>query len=48
MSLKDGYYIDKGDDWLCIRASATVSMIRIVGEGKSISNDIAKVKELVA
>lgn len=46
MSLKDGYYIDKGEDWLCIRASATVSMIRIVGEGKSISNDIAKVKEL--
>ncbi|MCP5106449.1 MAG: hypothetical protein GY950_23900 [bacterium] len=46
-SLKDGYYIEKGDEWLCIRASATVSMIRIVGEGKGICSDIAKLKELV-
>ncbi|NIM83055.1 MAG: hypothetical protein GTN68_33680 [Candidatus Aminicenantes bacterium] len=46
-SLKDGYYIERGEDWICIRASATVSMIRIVGEGKSIARDIAKVKELV-
>lgn len=47
MNLKDGYYIDKGRDWLCIRASATVSMIRIVGEGTGIREDIARVKELV-
>jgi hypothetical protein len=47
MSLKDGFYIEKGEDWLCIRASSTVSMIRIVGEGKSIHSDISKVKELV-
>jgi len=47
MSLKDGFYIEKGDDWLCIRASSTVSMIRIVGEGKSIRSDISKAKELV-
>jgi phosphomannomutase len=47
MSLKDGYYVERGEDWLCIRASSTVSMIRIVGEGKSIARDIAAVKELV-
>lgn len=45
--LKDGFYIDWGDEWLCIRASATVSMIRIVGEGKRIAEDIAEMKELV-
>lgn len=48
ISLKDGYYIEKdNNDWLCIRASATVSMIRIVGEGKSICTDLAMVKEMV-
>jgi phosphomannomutase len=47
-NLKDGYYIEKeGDDWLCVRASATVSMIRIVGEGESIRRDISEMKELV-
>jgi phosphomannomutase len=45
--LKDGFYIDWGDEWLCVRASATVSMIRIVGEGKRIGEDIADMKELV-
>jgi phosphomannomutase len=46
--LKDGFYIDYGEDWLCIRASATVSMIRIIGEGKRICNEIVRVKELVS
>lgn len=45
--LKDGFYIRNGEDWLCIRASATVSMIRIVGEGESITDEIARIKELV-
>ncbi len=47
-SLKDGFYIEDGSDWLCIRASATVSMIRIVGEGKSIREEITKLKGLVS
>jgi phosphomannomutase len=45
--LKDGFYIDREDEWLCVRASATVSMIRIVGEGKRILEDIARMKALV-
>lgn len=47
--LKDGFYIPlgEGDEWVCIRASATVSMIRIVGEGKHINSVILKAKELV-
>lgn len=45
--LKDGFYIENGDEWLCIRSSATVSMIRIVGEGKSIGDEIARIKELL-
>jgi phosphomannomutase len=45
-NLKDGFFIEKGEDWLCIRASATVSMIRIVGEGESIREDITRLKEL--
>ncbi|MCP5053772.1 MAG: hypothetical protein GY940_41785 [bacterium] len=45
--LKDGFYIDEGEEWLCIRASSTMSMIRIVGEGKRITGDIEEVKEMV-
>lgn len=47
MDLKDGYYIDKGSEWLCVRVSATVSMIRIIGEGRHIPEKIARIKELV-
>jgi phosphomannomutase len=47
MKLKDGFYISSGDEWLCIRASATVSMIRIIGEGKGIQEEIDRVKEQV-
>jgi phosphomannomutase len=43
--LKDGFYISKRNAWLCIRASATVSMIRIIGEGKGVAGEIARVKE---
>lgn len=44
--LRDGFFIEKDDSWLCIRASATVSMIRIVGEGRHICDEISRVKEL--
>jgi phosphomannomutase len=43
--LKDGFYIEQGDDWLCIRASSTRAMIRVVGEGKHISREIESIKE---
>jgi len=45
--LKDGFYIDFGEEWLCIRASATVSMVRVIGEGSSIAHRIARIKEMV-
>ena len=43
--LKDGFYIEEGEDWLCIRASSTMAMIRVVGEGKSVSNEIERIKD---
>jgi phosphomannomutase len=43
--LKDGFYIEEGDDWLCIRASSTRAMIRVVGEGKTVFREIENVKE---
>ena len=43
--LKDGFYIEEGEDWLCIRASSTMAMIRVVGEGKSVSSEIDRIKE---
>jgi len=45
--LKDGFFIEDGDQWLCIRASATVSMIRIVGEGKDMIDSLEEVKEMI-
>jgi len=48
MKLKDGFYIDRGDAWLCIRVSSTVSMIRLIGEGKGIRDEIRHIKEQVA
>ncbi|MCP4147762.1 MAG: hypothetical protein GY757_08420, partial [bacterium] len=45
--LIDGFYIETADYWLCIRASATVSMIRLVGEGGGVREQILRLKEIV-
>jgi len=43
--LRDGIYVEDGDEWLCIRASSTMAMIRIVGEGNSVAGEIEKIRE---
>lgn len=45
MKLKDGFYISYGSEWLCIRVSSTVSMIRLIGEGKGMLEEIRRIKE---
>ena len=47
LKLKDGFYINRGNEWLCVRVSATVSVIRIIGEGKGIPDEIRRIKEVV-
>jgi phosphomannomutase len=43
--IKDGIYVEQGDAWLCIRASTTRPMIRVVGEGGFVPDEIERVKE---
>jgi phosphomannomutase len=43
--IKDGIYVEQGDSWLCIRASTTRPMIRVVGEGGFVPDEIERVKE---
>lgn len=45
--LKDGFFISDGDDWLCVRASSTVSMIRIIGEGENVVNEMKRIKDKI-
>lgn len=45
VKLKDGFYINFGASWLCIRASSTMSMIRIVAEGHDIAEEIERFNE---
>jgi phosphomannomutase len=47
LRLKDGFYVEDGSCWLCIRASSTVAMIRIQGEGAGIAAEINRLKELI-
>jgi phosphomannomutase len=45
--LKDGIYVEQGDDWLCVRTSSTLPMIRIVGEGSFVPEEIERIRETV-
>jgi len=45
--IKDGFYVEDGDNWLCVRSSATLSMIRIIGEGKDISDEFSRVNGII-
>jgi phosphomannomutase len=45
--LRDGFYIRYGNDWLCIRASSTMAMIRLVAEGQAAVDQIKRVEELI-
>jgi phosphomannomutase len=45
VKLKDGFYYEAGGGWLCVRASSTMAMIRIVGEGPGIRSEIERIKE---
>jgi phosphomannomutase len=47
LRLKDGYYIDEGDAWICIRASATVNMIRVFAEGARMKPFLEKIKAMI-
>lgn len=41
--IKDGFYIEDSNRWICIRSSATLSMIRVIGEGKGVKDEIEKI-----
>ncbi len=45
--LKDGIYVEQGDEWLCVRTSSTLPMIRIVGEGSFVPEEIERIRETV-
>ncbi len=45
LRLKDGFYLEEGGGWLCVRASSTVSMIRLIGEGRGVAEEIARIRE---
>lgn len=47
LRLKDGYYIDEGDAWICVRASATVNMIRIFAEGERMKSVLEQIKAMI-
>ncbi len=47
IKLKDGLYIEKDEGWMCIRASSTMSMIRVVAEGGGINQDLDRIKAMV-
>ncbi len=48
LKLKDGFYVESGSDWLCVRASSTIAMIRLVGEGQGVAEEIRRIRELLA
>ena len=45
--LKDGYYLEDGDAWICIRASATVSLMRVYAEGQKMIPVLNQIKEMI-
>jgi phosphomannomutase len=45
--LKDGIYVEQGDEWLCVRTSSTLPMIRMVGEGSFVPDEIERIKETI-
>ncbi len=45
--IKDGFYVENGNNWLCIRSSTTLSMLRIIGEGKDAEEEIARISEII-
>lgn len=45
--LKDGIYVEQGDEWLCVRTSSTLPMIRIVGEGSFVPEEFERIRETV-
>ncbi len=47
LRLKDGYYLEDGDSWICIRASATVSVMRIFAEGKGMGPVMDRIKAML-
>ena len=47
IKLKDGFYIEENNEWLCIRVSSTKSMIRIMGEGKNLRDNLNQQKEII-
>ncbi len=47
LRLKDGYYLEQEDSWICIRASATVNMIRLYLEGDRLGQQLAAIRELL-
>jgi len=44
INLKDGFYCCKGDQWLCVRASSTLALIRLIGEGSDIQDEIDRIR----
>lgn len=47
IKLKDGLYIEDESGWMCIRASSTMSMIRIVAEGRGIQRQLKKIQRMI-
>ena len=47
LKLKDGLYIEQDEGWMCIRASSTMSMIRIVAEGVGIGRELKRIKGMI-
>jgi len=45
--LRDGFYIKDQDNWLCARVSSTENMIRVIGEGPQILEEIKRMKALL-
>jgi mannose-1-phosphate guanylyltransferase/phosphomannomutase len=45
--LKDGIYVEQDDAWLCVRASSTRPMIRVVGEGQTVPEEIERIRDQV-
>jgi len=45
--LKDGYYLEGPGWWLSVRASSTLSMIRLIGEGEGLAPVLARMREVI-
>jgi len=46
LRLKDGYYLEKGESWICVRASATVNIIRIIVEGRDLDRELEAIRSM--